>query len=609
MLEGDVNDQLSETVRTSKRKSTASTGGDIGRRTSPVWDHYTFIKLPEGLFAECKYCKTKRYKANSYIGTSNPKRHTEKCKSYKEFLATNPNSSSETSFDQKRYCELFSEAILCHGYALSVVEHDKLRVLHNYLNLNVKDISRYSITKACMLKHEMHKKLLIDSMHSVVSRICFTCDGWSACTSRSYFALTTHYVDNNWKLLSKILNFHRFPPPRDGESIYKFVKNMLTEWGLEKRAFTITLDNASANERIVRRLKDDLHAISPFPCNGKFFHIRCATHILNLIVQKGLKVIDSSVIKLREIVKFIDSSDSRLCCFDSAINDCGSDFSGKLVLDVPTRWNSTYLMLRRALEAKHAINLFVNRENGLDIISEVEWETAQLICDFLEPFFEISTLFSGSKYPTTNLYLANVIAIEKLLCDAHNDPCEGISAMAGPMLELYEKYWSDHSTILTFSVLLDPRYKLQLLKELYDVLYVEDEVERRVSVVYNEFVSMYIYYSRSARSSSSNSSVQSNSSQSSSLSSSGCPRTFKKSNLFQNFDANLAASRSGKSDVDSYISFPLLPRTEDAEFDILEYWKTQSVSFPILSLMARDVLTIPITSIASKSSFSMGVKF
>ncbi|KAK8538205.1 hypothetical protein V6N12_044340 [Hibiscus sabdariffa] len=185
--------------------------GEFGRRTSPVWDHYTFIKLDDGVFAECKYCKTKRYQADSYVGTSNIKRHTEKCQSYKEFLATNAYNSMESSFDQKRYCELFDEAILCHGYALSLVEHEKLRAFHQYLNPNVKDISKYTITKYYMLKHETHKKLLLESMHSVSSRICFTCDGWSACTSRSYFALTAHYVDNNWKLQSKILNFRRSP--------------------------------------------------------------------------------------------------------------------------------------------------------------------------------------------------------------------------------------------------------------------------------------------------------------------------------------------------------------------------------------------------------------
>ena len=33
-------------------------------------------------------------------------------------------------------------------------------------------------------------------------------------------------------------------------------------------------------------------------CDGIFFHVRCGAHILNLIVQEGLKIIDDSVIKI-----------------------------------------------------------------------------------------------------------------------------------------------------------------------------------------------------------------------------------------------------------------------------------------------------------------------
>jgi hAT family protein len=56
--------------------------------------------------------------------------------------------------------------------------------------------------------------------------------------------------------------------------------------------------------------------------------------------------------------------------------------------------------------------------------------------------------------------------------------------------------------------------------------------------------------------------------------------------------------------LESYISLPYISHTEDIE--ILAYWKAQSVSFPILSRMAKDILAIPVTSVASETSFSLG---
>jgi hypothetical protein len=40
------------------------------------------------------------------------------------------------------------------------------------------------------------------------------------------------------------------------------------------------------------------------------------------------------------------------------------------------------------------------------------------------------------------------------------------------------------------------------------------------------------------------------------------------------------------------------------KFNIMEWWKVNSTRFPILGRLARDVLAIPISTIASESAFS-----
>ncbi|KAL2931753.1 putative AC transposase, partial [Bienertia sinuspersici] len=518
------------------------------KRTSAVWNHYDLITKTDGAWAVCKYCKHEM-RAHGHVGTTNARRHTEKCDAYVKFVQTNP--ASNVVYDHDTYVRMFAESIIYHGYPLSMVEHINTIDLHRYLNPNVKDISRYTITKYVMGEHE--------------SRICLTCDGWTACTSRAYFALTAHFIDNDWKLNAFVLNFRRFPPPHDGESIFQFVKSLLNEWVIEKRK--------------------DVHSSSPLPLDGKYFHIRCAAHILNLIVQKGLQMIDASVKKLREVVRFIDSSDARLSAFDKAILDCGdrTSFRGKLVLDVTTRWNSTYNMIRRALDAKEAIDLFILRERELKMIFDEEWETIGNICDFLEPFYDITELFSGTQYPTSNSYLACVINIEKLLYDSHKDPSNAVRRMAKPTWEKFDKYWSEHSLILSFGLLLDPRYKMACLNDLYSSLYVPVAVEGKAK---NSQAHMVMQHSVSDSGPS------------------NLNRPFKAKKILKNFNPHSCSSRTAKSDVDSYLNLPFVVDYDG--FDILEYWKAQSVSYPTLALMARDILAIPITSVASESAFSAG---
>ncbi|PON47303.1 HAT, C-terminal dimerization domain containing protein, partial [Parasponia andersonii] len=44
--------------------------------------------------------------------------------------------------------------------------------------------------------------------------------------------------------------------------------------------------------------------------------------------------------------------------------------------------------------------------------------------------------------------------------------------------------------------------------------------------------------------------------------------------------------------------------SDDDDFDILQWWKKRQPKFPVLSQLARDILTIPVLTVYSKSAFS-----
>ena len=56
--------------------------------------------------------------------------------------------------------------------------------------------------------------------------------------------------------------------------------------------------------------------------------------------------------------------------------------------------------------------------------------------------------------------------------------------------------------------------------------------------------------------------------------------------------------------MDQYLKEQKFPRKDN--FDILEWWKANCPKFPILAKMARDVLVVPATTVASESAFSVG---
>jgi hypothetical protein len=57
-----------------------------------------------------------------------------------------------------------------------------------------------------------------------------------------------------------------------------------------------------------------------------------------------------------------------------------------------------------------------------------------------------------------------------------------------------------------------------------------------------------------------------------------------------------------RSELDRYLHDGLVPETND--FDILAWWKIHASTYPILVKIARDVLAILISYIASESAFS-----
>ena len=58
--------------------------------------------------------------------------------------------------------------------------------------------------------------------------------------------------------------------------------------------------------------------------------------------------------------------------------------------------------------------------------------------------------------------------------------------------------------------------------------------------------------------------------------------------------------------IDRYLSVETIPFEDNENLDILIWWKIQQIKYQILSIITRDVLTVPVSIIASEAAFSAG---
>jgi hypothetical protein len=82
---------------------------------------------------------------------------------------------------------------------------------------------------------------------------------------------------------------------------------------------------------------------------GKWLHMRCCAHILNLIVKDGMAVIGTVVANIRDSVAYWIATPKRYEKFEKTALDENVELNKKLHLGCKTRWNSTFIMLSIAI--------------------------------------------------------------------------------------------------------------------------------------------------------------------------------------------------------------------------------------------------------------------
>ncbi|KAM3204906.1 hypothetical protein P3L10_028316 [Capsicum annuum] len=175
--------------------------------------------------------------------------------------------------------------------------------------------------------------------------------------------LTIHFIVKDWTICKRIINFYPISSHR-GVDITSVITKCLLDWGIDK-VFTVTVDNASSNNIAVKELSKQFNKWRTNMMDSNHLHMRCMAHMINLVVQEGLKEMNDSVKRVRQVVRYIRQSPSRLKKFKECCELEKIACKKSLCLDIPTRWNSTYLMLNVAQEFEDAFVSYGALDCGL----------------------------------------------------------------------------------------------------------------------------------------------------------------------------------------------------------------------------------------------------
>ncbi|KAJ0126955.1 Uncharacterized protein HZ326_29941 [Fusarium oxysporum f. sp. albedinis] len=283
-----------------------------------------------------------------------------------------------------------------------------------------------------------------EELDEAVTQIHISFALWTSPNRLAFISIFGHFIDRSNLYQSRLLAFRRQIGSHAGENIAYTVRNVARDWGIDRKLGVSICDNAASNDVCLRNFYTNLDA-SVTRADTEARRMRCFGHILNLVAQAFLYGDDAAsfelqseaygmlerveedledwrakgpVGKLHNIVKFIRASPQRAEAFkahareqeEADIYKLAEESTAELeeIQNNATRWNSTYMMIERALIKQSQLNSFI-QELGLeadaskrvpmaDILTSDDWKVLREVSHILEPIYNMTMRTQGWGY-------------------------------------------------------------------------------------------------------------------------------------------------------------------------------------------------------------------
>ncbi|XP_036336147.1 zinc finger BED domain-containing protein 1-like [Rhagoletis pomonella] len=480
-------------------------------------------------------------------------------------------------------------------HPFSVVEDAEFKKLVNLLNPSYKPPTRKTISSSLIPAIYRETVEKVKQRLTRAYAVCLTMDGWTSRAQDGFISVTAHYIaeeNNRLCLASDLLTCTYYSERHTGDNITNKLREILEEWDLSIKVTAIVTDNAANMKAAVR--------------GGGWRHWGCFAHTLNLVAQSGLKEIQISLDKVKAIVRLFRKSSYAKSQLNVTTSRMQLPIS-KLINDVPTRWNSTYEMLKRIMLIKEAVIATVAvvkssalvRDEGLcniDLLSNEEWLVVEETIKIMEIFDIITKAISGEKYVSVSTIILYVKQLEKHLNSFKFDQLTppGQKLVKKLLRELNERFKElEKNELIAQATILDPRFKkFGFISEVFYKAAVEK---------------LYFKVSNIHLQSDSNTNNNEEQVQQSPLENASVDL------LWKDFDAEVRMHTCPRNqftsavlEVDKYLGEPILPRKtlQGKNNDPLFWWCQRKHIYPRLFQIVKTRLCISATSVPCERIFS-----
>ena len=347
-------------------------------------------------------------------------------------------------------------------------------------------------------------------------------------------------------------------------------------------------------------MKDTFSLSKRLICGGKLFHVRCCAHILNIMVQHGLKLVKPIIKNVHDSVEYLNGSEARMKKFCDLVQQFNLK-ERKLILECKTRWNSTYDMLAKATKFKEVFfRLALEDSEYVCCPSSEDWVKIEKLLDILKVFYTTTNIISGSEYPTSDMFLSEICYIKENLDKNSESHDQFVKDMVKNMKERFDKYWGECNLVMALGAVLDPRLKMEVVEITFPQMYPPDLVRANILKVRDTLYELFDEYKRMYPSP-----IEVIDECQNGGSSGGGESLPGMSRVLQAVRSGRVA-QTKKSELDLYFDEEFVEQDDKEKFDILKWWKEKSPKYRILSKIAANILAIPITTVASEATFSAG---